>query len=125
MVILDTSILIDHLRLKGKSSALVRLAEKYSKNQFAISVISIQELYEGKSTRNHEAEKNLLGMISPLKILPYTYEIAKLAGEITRDQTSPADLADAAIAATAITYGAQLATLDKNDFANIPNLEII
>ena len=84
-----------------------------------MSVISIQELYIGKSTRGERAEQLLLATISPLKILPYTFEVAQLAGEIARDLERPIELADAAISATAIVNGCQLITLDKNDFRDI------
>ena len=46
----------------------------------------------------------MLSIITPLKVLPYTEEVAKLAGILARDNKSLADLADLAIAATAIVY---------------------
>ncbi|MBL7078283.1 PIN domain-containing protein [Candidatus Shapirobacteria bacterium] len=126
MVILDTNIIIDHLRLKAKSkSKLLALAEKNPKKELAISIISVQELYEGQSTKEQEEEKMLLATISPLRILSYTYEVAKLAGEIARDLKRPIELADAAIAATAIINGGQLATLNKKDFQGIKGLILI
>lgn len=124
MVILDTNIVIDHLRQsKKKTSLLVKLAEKKPKETFTISMISIQELYEGQSTKNSRKEQFLLATISPLKILPFTYEVAKLAGEIARDVNRPIELADAAIAATAIINGARLFTLNQKDFRNIKKLQ--
>jgi len=126
MVILDTSIIIDHLRLKAKSkSKLLALAEKNLKKELAISLISIQELYEGQSTKKQEEEKMLLATISPLRVLSYTYEVAKLAGEIARDLKRPIELADAAIAATAVINGGQLATLNKKDFREIKGLIMV
>lgn len=126
MVILDTSIIIDHLRQrKDKETALMKIAKKVSKENLAISVITVQELYEGKSTRNESQEQYLLATISPLKILPYTYEEAQLAGTIARDLKEPIEFADAAIAASAIINGASLFTLDKKDFRKIKDLELI
>lgn len=90
-----------------------------------MSMMSIQELYEGKSTKNKRKEEYLLATISPLKILPYTYETAQLAGKIARDLKRSIEMADAAIAATAILHGAQLFTLNKTDFQGIGELEII
>ncbi len=125
MVILDTNIIIDHLRqAKTKDSLLIKLAKQKPKEFLAISVVSIQELYEGKSTRSNREEQDLLATITPLKVLPYTYEIAKLAGEIARDLKHPIELADATIAATAIINGIQLFTLNKKDFRGIRNLEL-
>ena len=126
MVVLDTNIIIEHLRQpKTKESTLIKLVRKKPKEVLAISIITIQELYEGKSTKNKAKEQALLATISPLKILPYTYEVAQLAGEIARDLTRPIELADAAIAATAILNGAQLLTLNNKDFLGIKNLELL
>jgi len=126
MVVLDTCIIIDHLRTKEKKdSLLMEIAGKKPKESLAISMISIQELYEGKSTKDKQKEQSLLATIVPLKILPYTYEVAELAGRIARDLKRPIELADAAIAATAITSGASLLTLDRKDFRGIKGLELL
>lgn len=85
--------------------------------------MTVQELYEGKSTKNKEKEGYLLLTISALKILPYTYEIAQLAGEIARDLKNPIELADATIAATTIVNGASLYTLNKKHFQGIKDLK--
>lgn len=125
MVILDTNIIIDHLRQSpDKKSHLIKLAEKKPKQALAISIISLQELYEGQSTKKEEKEQLMLATITPLKILPYTYKIAKLAGQIARDLKTPIELADAAIAATAIVNNSPLFTLNKKDFKNIRNLQL-
>lgn len=126
MVILDTGIIIDHLRQSpGKPTFFTELAQKYPKKELVISMITIQELYEGKSTKDEERQRMLLATIAPLRILPYTYEIAQLAGEIARDLKFPIGLADAAIAATTIINGCQLATLNKKDFSGISGLELL
>ncbi len=126
MVILDTNIIIDHLRLqKAQSeSLLMQIAKQKPKEVLALSIVSVQELYEGQSTKDDHKEQNLLATISPLKILPYTYETAKLAGEIARDLKRPIELADATIAATAILNNGFLLTINKNDFADIAELRL-
>ena len=66
MVILDTNIIIEHLRLKSnKNSTFVIFADTHPKESLALSVISIQELYEGKSTKGKQEEQFLLATISP------------------------------------------------------------
>ena len=123
---MDTNIIIDHLRHQGKTdSKLTQIVKGMPKETLALSVVSVQELYEGQSTKDSVKEQYLLATISPLKILPYTYEIAQLAGQIARDLTKPIELADAAIAATAIVSNAGLFTLNNKDFQNILNLELI
>jgi predicted nucleic acid-binding protein len=123
MVILDTSVIIDHLRTGGKGY-LLDIAKGLPKQNLTISTITIQELYEGKSTKDKRKEKDMLSIISPLTIVPYTFDTAQLAGEIARDLNRPIELADAAIAATTILSGASLATLNKKDFIGIESLEL-
>ncbi len=125
MVILDTNIIIDHLRQQKKGKThLKEVAKMKPKEALALSVISIQELYEGKSTRKKKEEEYLLATVAPLKILPYNFEIAQLAGEIARDLKNPIEFADATIAATTILKEASLYTLDEKHFKNIENLEL-
>jgi predicted nucleic acid-binding protein len=127
MVVIDTNIIIDHLRLQDASreSRLMKIAKEKSKETLALSILSVQELYEGLSTRDTQKEQYLLATISPLKILPYTYEIAKLAGEIARDLDRPIELADAGIASTAILNGGNLNTANTKDFIGIEKLRLI
>ena len=123
MVILDTNIIIDHIRQPvAKETHLMKIAQKVAKENLAISLISVQELYEGRSTREKDKEEYLLATISPLKILSYNYEVAQLAGEIARDLSQSIELADAAIAATTIINGASLFTLNKRHFKDIKDL---
>ena len=123
MVILDTSIIIDQLRRPPKESYLFKLAQKLSKESFALSVLSVQELYGDQSTRDTRREELMLATISPLKILPYTFEVAQLAGEIIRDFPQPIKFVDAAIAATTVVNRAILATLNRQDFQRITDFE--
>lgn len=126
MVILDTNIIIDHLRLKRtKRTLLEKMQRKHAKEILAVATITIQELYEGKSTLERHKEAGLLEVISGLKILPYTYEVARKAGEIARDSSYPLEFADAAIAACAIVNNASLYTLNRKDFLGIVDLELV
>lgn len=124
MVVIDTNVIIDHLRQSERGETpLMRITRSITKENLAISVVTVQELYEGQSTKDRRREEYLLATITPLKILPYTFEVAQLAGEIARDCQRPIELADTAIAATAITFGAELYTLNKKDFEGIAELE--
>lgn len=125
MVILDTNIIIDHLRQSDKKTThLIEITKKIIKERdLAISVITVQELYEGQSTKDKNREECLLATIVPLKILPYDFEIAQLAGEIARDLYKAIEFADAAIAATAIIKKAPLFTLNKKHFQGIKGLQ--
>jgi predicted nucleic acid-binding protein len=126
MVILDTNIIIDHLRMNSNTaqSKLITLVTKHPQESLALSLISIQELYEGQSTLIASKEKELLATIAPLKIIPYTYQTAMLAGQIARDLHHPIQFADAAIAATSMIANAELYTLNLRDFESIPGLAL-
>ncbi len=125
MVILDTSVIIDHLRRRPEESLLIKLFESHSEQSFGVSVISIQELYEGKSTKDELEENHLLSTLGSMEILPYNLDISKMAGKIARDSKIPIDFADAAIAATTIASGGELFTLNEKHFKDIPDLEMI
>jgi predicted nucleic acid-binding protein len=124
MVILDTSIIIDHIRRQDSPSIFTQLIKDIGKESLAISIITTQELYAGKSTRQTKQEEAVLTLINPLKILPYTYEIAKKAGEIQRDAPQTLETADAIIAATALLANYEVATLNLKDFLTIPSITL-
>lgn len=126
MVILDTSILIDHLRRSKREQSYFEQMVKSSPNEtFATSMISVQELYQDRSTREKDQEIYVLSILARLKILPYTYDVAQTAGEIARDISRPIEFVDVAIAATSIINDCQLATLNKKDFQGIKGLEFV
>ncbi len=126
MVIIDTNIIIDHLRLWSKSeSALDEANKQFSTANLALSIVSIQELFVGNSTRELIIEERILDLIAPLTLFPYTQEVAKLAGEIIRDINPNMEFADATIAATAVLNKAKLLTLNKKDFQGIEKLKLI
>jgi predicted nucleic acid-binding protein len=126
MVILDTNIIIDHLRqIDAKQTIYQKLLKRYSKKSLGISTITIQELFIGQSTRSPKCQKEILLTVSGIKIFAHGKTIARLAGELMRDSKNNLKFADAAIAATAIHYGASLATLNTKDFTGIPHLNLL
>jgi predicted nucleic acid-binding protein len=124
MPLINTCIIIDHLRTQRKHSYLALLDSSHSIETMYISMLTIQELFQGSSTLIESKRKDLLGLIAPLRILPYTFEIAQLAGEIARDSQNPIQFTDAGLAATSIMHAQPLATLNTSDFIQIPNLEL-
>ncbi len=127
MVILDTNIIIDHLRQypRNKKSALDKVIKTIPQNELFLSVISIQELFTGKSTRDKRTEEWIFEVISPFKVVLYDEQVAKLAGQIERDLGRPIEFPDAAIAATTILNKAKLFTLNKKDFQAVKRLKLI
>ncbi|MBI2405028.1 PIN domain-containing protein [Candidatus Gottesmanbacteria bacterium] len=124
MVIVDTNIIIDHLRSQSSTSVLIRLFDAYPEEPITTSVICLQELYEGESTRDDQKEQYLLSTLGSLDVLPYTVEIATLAGKLARDAKQSMEFADAAFAATALVNEAELFTLNQKHFTGILNLKL-
>lgn len=125
MVVFDTSLIIDYLRRKkGEKTPFEKIIEKLKRNELSVPVLSLQELYQGKSMDKEGEEIRIQKILLPFNVLAYSVEIAKKAGKIVRDSNNSVAFVDAAIAATAIINGAQLATLNLKDFEKIKGLEI-
>lgn len=123
MVIIDTSLIIDHLRQgQLQDSFLMKVVETEDSDTLFISMATLQELYAGKSTRDELAEESLINTLAGLGILPYEFDTAEMAGKLTRDLGM--SFVDASIAATSIINSAKLYTLNTKDFALVPKLEL-
>lgn len=118
-VLLDTSVVIDCLRLQSRASAYFRgLA-----SQPFISVVSVAEIQAGVRTRHEEDDAaRFWVMVKPLRI---DLEISQRAGTFVRlyHASHAVELADALIAATAEHYGLELATLDVKHFPMFKRLK--
>lgn len=126
MVVLDTSIIIDHLRTQNtKATVLENITNNFSPSDLYISVITVQELFIGQSTKIDRKLQDLNLLLNALKCLEYDSTIAEYAGKIQRDTTRIVTFPDAAIAATTILNGFQLATLNTKDFLAIKNLRLL
>lgn len=126
MVMLDTSILIEHLRLsKEKSQSTFDQLLNLNYLDIYISVLSVQELFEGKSTLSKVNLEKLNNLLDQLQILSYNYDIAMFAGELARDLPINIGFVDCAIAATSMYYDKPLITLNKKHFSKIPNLKLL
>ena len=125
MVIVDTSIIIDHLRQTSPDATLLeKLFATEGEGSIAVSTISVQELYAGKSTLDPVKEGHLTKLLSKLVLIPYSLETAQLAGKLARDMSGYLRFADAATAATALLKSCPVATLNVKDFEKIEGLEV-
>jgi predicted nucleic acid-binding protein len=126
MVIIDTSLIIDHLRQQTpEDTILSQMSLKYPNGELSISTITIQEIFAGKSSSYKKPLGKIATTLSNLTPVEYSIEIARLAGTLARDSKRNLQFADAAIAATTIHYDATLATLNTKDFAGIPHLNLL
>lgn len=124
MVIIDTNIIIDYMRQpKTVETIFDRFLETIDED-IALSVITIQELFTGESTRSSTHRERLLEVVDFFEIIPYTTKTAQTAGELVRDTRPRLSFTDGAIAATALIHDSSLLTLNHKDFASIPNLRL-
>jgi predicted nucleic acid-binding protein len=121
-LLIDTSILIDHLRKTQKDKTLFyQLASQYD---CLISAITEFEFSIGSTPQNRQFTEELL---QRLPVLPFDSICVKTAAEIYRDlkaKNQLISLPDIFIAATAITHDIQLLTLNRKHFDRVENLKL-
>jgi predicted nucleic acid-binding protein len=113
--LLDTSVIID--TLNGKRDRPNLLAELIRQgNMFACCSINVTEIYAGLRPKEEERTETFL---KTLHYYPVTWDIARLAGILKREHSQKGKtiaLADATIAAVAITHRLSLLTDNVKDF---------
>jgi len=121
-LLIDTSILIDHLRkLHKDKTVFYQLTFHYD---YIISSITEFEFSVGSTPRNRQFTEELLAKLS---ILPFDSACVKVATEIYRDlkaKNQLISLPDIFIAATAISHDLQLLTLNRKHFERVENLKL-
>lgn len=122
-MIVDTSVIIQHIRTKDKFSTVFYRYIKQS-NIFISSVTSY-ELYIGATTI--EKEDSVDPLLQGIEVLPFTDLIAVKAAEIflqLKAKNQLIEFRDIFIAATCITHNLPIATLNKKHFERIEGLAI-
>jgi len=123
-MVIDTSIVIEHLRAKDKSATtLFKLPEE---EDLFISTVTLFELYSGATSP--DKEKSVQDICEDFIILPFTADIAVKAGEIYRQLKSKSQsigVADIFIAATCLSFSQPIVTLNKKHFRLIDDLIIL
>lgn len=120
MILVDTDVLIAHLRGEDRARDWLRGAR--TAGPVVMSVVSVAELTGGMRSGERDAVWRLLAALRPV---PITELIAQRAGElmrIYRRSHSGIGIADYLIAATAEAMSARLATLNVRHFPMFPEL---
>lgn len=121
-LVIDSSILIDHLR--GGSKWRKILSNLEEETQFFIPTIVFYELFSGKSSGNAETSRKILNLVKSFQRVELHEEISKKAGELYRDITARLDVPDYIIAASALAIGGTVVTLNRKHFELIPGLSL-
>lgn len=121
-VLLDTSVLIEFLRAKGKKTAFEQLLARGWRP--AISFITLAELWAGKSVwESKEKTAVLEKLLSGMRVILPAAEVLKLSGKLKAEYGI--SLLDAFIAAEALQKKLPLATLNQKDFGKIKGLKLL
>ena len=120
MILIDTDVLIAHLR--GVTAAHAWLRENAERDSLAISALTIVEITSGMRSAERAPVHRLL---SAIPAIPVSELISFRAGEWGREYRRShqgVSSVDLVIAATADTVGAELATLNVKHFPMFPGL---
>lgn len=121
--VIDTSILIDHLR-GGKTWKNFLVEIKGEDISLSIPTIVIFELFSGKSTQNSYIVNKIAKLLKNFQQIELDERIAKRAGMIYRDISKTLQVPDYLVAASALEVGATVLTLNRKHFQEIPNLSL-
>lgn len=122
-VVIDTSIVIDFTRAGvGQFFGLMEAA-KSGELELLIPTAVILELWAGKTMKFSKNQNEADKLFSGIKWIDLTESIAKLAGELVRQNSSTQPM-DAVIAASALESGAYLATGNRRHFSRVKNLKL-
>ena len=122
-ILIDTSIIIDHLRKKNKKKS--RLFEIIDTHGLFVSTVTIYELFAGAT--NEAKRKDINDFMALAEILPFNRETAERAGDIylsLRNKNELIDVRDIFIGATALIHHFPLMTLNVKHFNRIEELKI-
>jgi predicted nucleic acid-binding protein len=121
VILVDSDILIEHLRgTKAARDWLV--AARQSSGPLAISVVSLTEIAGGMRPPERREVLRLLGSMQRFEVTEQVAWRAAMLMQDYRRSHSGIGLGDYLIAATALTEGLELATLNIRHFPMFPGL---
>ncbi|MBI2329919.1 type II toxin-antitoxin system VapC family toxin [Candidatus Daviesbacteria bacterium] len=121
-LLVDTSVLIDHLR--GGNAWKKVVAESGEDLKLFVPTIVIFELFSGQSTHDLSMVVKIYQLLDNFQKIELDENIAKIAGEFFRDAKHRIQVSDYIIAASALSINARVVTLNKKHFAQISGISI-
>ncbi len=119
-IVLDTTILIDHLRGYGPAEPFIKKIEN-GEVTGKISMLTVAELFAGKDSANWRGMDEVMQLLDLFVKVPVDEIIAAKGGMIRRDYGI--NIMDAIIAATALVNGSRLYTSNLEDFKPVKGLD--
>lgn len=121
-LVLDTSVLIDHLR--GGNTWKRIVAEGKEDVELFVPTIVIFELFSGQSTHDLSIVAKINQLLHNFQKVELDYNIAKIAGKLFRDTKHRIQVSDYIIAASALSINATVLTLNQKHFEQIPSINL-
>ena len=121
LVVIDSSIFVDHLRNYPPSVDFFRSLLSSNK-KILFSAITETELIAGKSCNDQRSRIIVLNMLNGFVKIDVTNQIALRAGDLSRVYNTA--LPDSIIAATDLINQAELLTKNIKDFQGIEGLKV-
>ena len=121
-LVVDTSVLIDHLR--GGNHWKRFVADSSKDLKLFVPTIVIFELFSGQSIRSPAVVAKIHQLLHNFLRIELDENIAKTAGELFCDLQGNIQVSDYIIAASAQAINAEVLTLNKKHFQQIPNLKL-
>ena len=121
MILVDTNIFIEYYK---NNSAVCRALDNIDPRKLVVSDVVCAELYFG--VRNKQELATIVADMKKLTVLAISPQISKLAVDLVQQYclSHRLKLPDAQIASTALFHNIELFTLNRKDFAYIPNLKL-
>jgi predicted nucleic acid-binding protein len=121
-IIVDSSVLIDHLR--GFKKATQKIDElKQSGSRYCISVITEAEVFSGKDYDSKDKRKDILDLLKFFRKINVDSSTAQKAAEFRRNYGVALD--DCIIAATAFSEKCTIWTKNAEDFSKIKEVKVV
>lgn len=121
-VVVDSDILIDHLRLTSQILDSILEEVKNKKIKIYLPGIVASEIYSGHDTKESNKLLKINSLLGLFEFVPANQEVSRVAGFLVRDYKVA--IGDALVAATALFLSAKLATRNKKDFKDIRELKL-
>lgn len=123
-IVADTSILIDYLRGGKVGARFIEDIEGDDDSELFLPTIVVFELFSGQSTKSPIVVNKILNLLKFFQRIELTEEIARQAGQLFRDTKKALQVPDCIIVASALQVNAQVITLNKKHFEQIPNINL-